>query len=400
MQPNLGGLKPKEPEPNPFDTQTEDLTKAVEAAKDVLVLIRDNPKLDHVASALSLYLALKASGKSVTVASSTQMRVEFNRLVAVNKITTSIGNRNLIVSFPYVKDSIEKVSYNVDESRFNLVVQPKPGFPSLESDKVEYSYSGAEADLVFVVGAQKLEDLGVLYQAERNLFDKATIVNIDAAPTNTKFGQINLVWSEFSSASEVVVQIIEKLEFKLDQDMATNLLAGLNEATQNFQRFNVKASAFEVAAKLMQAGGKKPMGASPFGRVPGGPLGSPLGMMPRSPFPPSPAEFPQTPSPQPTMRPAAPAPAAPTHQPSPVPSGQVPVGNLTGTGPKPIAAVQSPSLANTKVTEPKLPEPATQTSQPLAQPSPAPADTGQPQQNTSGKDDWLKPKIYKGSSKV
>lgn len=248
-------LKPTEA--NPLVNLGEKLKESVNKAQEVLVLIRDNPKLDHVASGLSLYLGLNQAGKSVTVACTTPMRVEFNRLVGVDKVTQTIGNRNLVIAFPYVKDSIEKVSYHVDENTFNLIIQPKASFPNLQSDKVSYSYSGAEADLVFVVGAQKLEDLGILYQAERQLFDKTTLVNLDSHPRNTKFATLNLVWNQYSSCAEAVTETLAVLGFQLNEDIASNLLAGVNDATQNFQRFGLKPKAFEVAAQLMQAGGKR-----------------------------------------------------------------------------------------------------------------------------------------------
>ena len=273
-QPKFGA--PVDPGPNPLDQATPQLQKHLETSQNILILIRDNPKLDHVAAGLGLYLALQDLGKSVAIACSTEMRVEFNRLVGVDRISTKIGNRNLVISFPYVKDSIEKVSYHVDESNFNLVIQPKPGFPSLDTNKVSYSYSGADAQLVFIIGAQKLEDLNVFYNTERQLFDQATLVNIDSSLGNSRFATINLTWAEFSSCAEIIAATIDRLQLKLTEDIATNLLAGLNDATQNFQRFNLKASTFEAAAKLMKAGGKRPIslaGPSAFG-------GSPFPAMP------------------------------------------------------------------------------------------------------------------------
>ena len=396
-QANLAGLKPREPEPNPFDTVTDDLKQLVTDAKEILVLIRENPRLDHVASGLALFLSLKNAGKSVTIACATQMRVEFNRLVGVNKINPTIGNRNLVISFPSVKDSIEKVSYNVDEANFNLVIQPKPSFPALDSSKIQYSYSGSEADLVFVIGAQKLEDLGVLYQSERQLFDTAKIVNIDSIPTNTKFAPINLIWSEFSSTAEVVTQLIERLGMKLDQDIATNLLAGVNDATQNFQRFNVKAQTFEVAAKLMQAGGRRPINAPSFAGT--GRLGSPLTNLPGR-------QAPAGTWPRPSLS------TRPLGQTAPL---SAPVSSLQPQTQIPPQQSAPPQVAPATPAG-QLPPLQPQADRPLDEASPlppAPASSllgSQPTQNQppqQGNDpnqpvkaDWLKPKIYKGSTKV
>lgn len=371
---SLPNIKPPDPEPNPFDTAQGDLAKAVESAKEVLILIRENPKLDHVASALALFLSLKTSGKSVHIASATEMRVEFNRLVGVDKITQSVGNRNLVISFPYVKDSIEKVSYNVTDTTFDLVIQPKSGFPSLDSKQVAYSYVGAEADLVFVVGAQRLDDLGSLYQADRKLFETATVINIDASPTNTKFAPLNLIWNEFSSCAEVVSEIITRLNLKVDQDIATNLLSGLSEATQNFQRFNLKPHAFEIAGKLMAQGAKRTF--MPQVSATPGSFASPFGAYPTAPSPfPSPFQgFP--PQEQPVQPVPQPAPIQPPAQTPPTPQPQA--------------------------------QPQPQPTQPPLKLAPQPAVNPLNQTNGNGQgidagqlqEDWLKPKIFKGSSKV
>ncbi len=401
---NLG---PTDPGPNPFEAATSDLKKALEGAKEILVLIRDNPRLDHVAAGLSLYLSLKEAGKSVTIASPTEMRVEFNRLVGVDKVATKIGNRNLVLSFPQeVKDSIEKVSYNMDDGNFNLVIQPKAGYPALDSTKVEYSYTGADAQLIFSLGAQKLEDLGIFYQSERQLFEQATVVNIDAVPTNTRFGRINLVWADFTSSSEIVTELIERMGLSLNQDIATNLLSGMNEATQNFQRFNLKATAFEAAAKLMKAGGKRPMGAPAFG-APGAGNMSPFGPVGGSPTPfannrpfPNPGGFNNPFMPPNPMNPAPnPYGNFPQQFPAPIPQATSPAPGVNPVFNRPIPpAPQSPAPASSIPSvfeEPPLyPQPAPQTA-PLANP---PSNIKTPTNDTDN--DWLKPKIFTGSSKI
>ena len=60
-----------------------------------------------------------------------------------------------------------------------------------------------------------------------------------------------------SSTAEVVAQLINRLGVLMTEDMATNLLNALVSATNNFQNANVTADAFELAATLMKAGGKR-----------------------------------------------------------------------------------------------------------------------------------------------
>lgn len=220
------------------------------------ILLPQNPDQDSLAAALALYLGIKEQGKTVFVACATPMRVESSRLVGVDKISPKIGNRNLVISFDYIEDSLEKVSYHVEGDKFNLVVQPRSGKKPLDPKNVSFSYSGAEADLVIIIGATSFESLGKLYQDERKLFDKAQTVSLAKLPT-PPFAQITLIDPEAGSVSEIAIQLLEALGVTINQDIASNLLAGIDSATNRFSNPNVKAATFGRAAQLLSQGARR-----------------------------------------------------------------------------------------------------------------------------------------------
>lgn len=230
--------------------------QALATAQTVLVVAPKNPNLDKIAAALGLFLSLKKGGKSVMVACPDEMTVEFSLLVGVDKITQQLGGKNLIISLDYIEDSIEKVSYNIEDNKFNLVIQPKPGFPPLSADKVSYSYFGG-ADLIFVIGAQSLEDLGNLYTQEGRLVSQKSVINIDADAKNTQFGKINLTDPTASSCSEIITGLISTLKLPTDQDIASNLLLGIEETTRGFTSPQTTAATFEAAAFCLRSGGRR-----------------------------------------------------------------------------------------------------------------------------------------------
>lgn len=230
--------------------------QALTSAQSILVAVPQKPKFDKIASALALFLSLKKMGKTVDVACSDEMTVEFSPLVGVNKVSQQLGGKNLTISFDYIEDSIEKVSYNIENNKFNLLVQPKTGFPPLSAEKVNYSHSGG-ADLIFVIGAQNLEDLGNLYTKEKDSYNQKPVVNLDVDPKNTQFGKINLFHPVASSCSEITAGLISTLKLPIDQDIATNLLLGIEEATQGFSLPTTNASTFEVVAFCLRAGGRR-----------------------------------------------------------------------------------------------------------------------------------------------
>lgn len=226
--------------------------------QSALIVFPTNSELDRIAASLALYLALKKAGKKTTIACSQPMTVQFSQLVGVDKITDKIGSRDLVISFDYQKDSIEKVSYNIEDGKFNLVVQAKTGFPSLDPKTVAYSSSGADTELIFSIGVSKLEDLGDLYSKNQSFYQEASIVNIDRQANNSQFGKINLVSLSAAADSELVVLILKELKLAIDEDIATNLYLGLQSATRNFQASEVSADTFEAAAWCLRAGARRP----------------------------------------------------------------------------------------------------------------------------------------------
>lgn len=222
-------------------------------AQVVSIVLPQNPNLDKVAAGLALFLSLKKSGKRATIACSTEMTVAFSALVGVDKIQRKLAGRNLTITFDYIEDSIEKVSYNIEDNKFNLVIQPKAGVPPLSSERVSYSYSGGEADLVFTLGIQDLKDLGGLYQESKSFFEKQTIVDIDINPANNQFGKINLIDPTASSCSEVITHLVSRLGLPIDGDIASNLLLGIERTTNSFSSSKVGAGTFEAAAFCLRA---------------------------------------------------------------------------------------------------------------------------------------------------
>jgi len=347
----------------PKTYNTEPVKQALQTAQTVLILLPQNPQLDAVAAGLALYLALTKSQLNTIIGCATEMTVNFNRLFGVDKIKPRIGNQNLVISFNYPEDSLEKVSYDKDlaNKKFHLTIEPKAGMLPLDPGQVEYSHTGSNADLIFIIGARSLEDLGYLYQQEKKLLDdkQKTLVNLSHLDKNAQFGTVNLYDPTASGCSEIMFTVLRVLELPLEQDIATNLLAGIESATNNLTTAS-SADTFETIAQLMRQGAKKshvtttpvspfPARSQPF--RPRSPFVKPAFQPPTSPKPASPSSLPAD-------RPISPTLAMP--QPSTPPTPK----------PTPITLSSSP--------QPSLPQPPIkQTASTGGRPSP----------------DWLKPKV-------
>lgn len=239
---------------------SQDITKikeAVDKAKDILIVTHGKPTYDSMGSALAMYVGLTTLEKKVTVASPAPMTVEFSDFVGANKLTNTFTKRNFIISLDSPEGAIEKVSYNLDGGRFNLIIEPRAGFDTLSEDRVHYSRGGAAADLVIVIDCMHLGELGALYESEKEAYAGKPIINIDRHEGNARFGMVNVVDPKASATAELVAFVLSSIGVKLNEDIATNILNALYGATRDFTGAGVTARTFEIAAVCMKGGGKR-----------------------------------------------------------------------------------------------------------------------------------------------
>jgi len=232
--------------------------EALTPAQTFAIVLPTNLNTDKVAAALALFLSLKKAGKQASLVCSAPMIVEYSSLIGVDKIGQKLGGRNLMVSFDYREDSIEKVSYHIENNKFNLVIQPKEGFPPLSTEKINYAYFGSQADVVLTIGAASWENLGNLYTENKSVFEESQSINLDIHPHNSQFAKINLVESGMASLSELVTLMLSALNLPLDEDIASNLLQGIKKATFDFSLNKSGPSTFEAVAICLRAGARQP----------------------------------------------------------------------------------------------------------------------------------------------
>jgi hypothetical protein len=232
----------------------ENIFSLLNSSESILVVLPSKPFFDQVAAGLSLFLTLRGE-KDISVTCPSDMTVEFNRLVGVNKITKEVGNKNMVIRFAdFQAMGIERVSYDIDDGEFKLTVIPKSGIKPPNKDQVVISYSGVSADTIVLIGgantshfpilaAKELEGVRKIHLGVRNL------VGIDEK-------MVSIV-KPLSSDSELLSSFIKQSGKNVDEDIATNLLAGIESGSNGFGSSLVTADTFQIVADLMRAGGKR-----------------------------------------------------------------------------------------------------------------------------------------------
>jgi bifunctional oligoribonuclease and PAP phosphatase NrnA len=80
------------------------------------------------------------------------------------------------------------------------------------------------------------------------------VINIDHHQDNTRFGDLNLIAPDASSAAEVLVSVIDAAGIALTPQIATPLYAGMVTDTGRFGYTNTSPATHRTAARLLEAG--------------------------------------------------------------------------------------------------------------------------------------------------
>jgi c-di-AMP phosphodiesterase-like protein len=232
-----------------FDPQA--LKSLLDSARSVALLLPSNPSYDAVAAALGLKLSLEQAGKTVVMASAEPITVEFNRLVGINTVSQSFGKRDLVITFPGQTEMVDKVSYNVDKGELQLIVTPKPNVV-LDPSKLKFVAGGTQADAAILIGTDNVKDLGKIYDDAKEYLDGLNPYSLTGP-----------------RLCEYVTLLLTNAQLTITPDCASNLLAGLERATNAYQTPDVTADTFEAAAILMRQGGRRHDVYAPEKIVPG-----------------------------------------------------------------------------------------------------------------------------------
>lgn len=240
---------------NNKDYPLSPLREKLNASQKTVIVLNQRPSLDQVAAALSLKLAFKEAGKEASVVCASPMMVEFNHLVGINQIESRVTGTDLIISFNYPSDQIEKVSYNDDNTRPNIVVQPKAGAPAINEKLASFSYGGVGADIIISLG---VKDPAMVNINGLNL-SQGFVVNVDSSPANVGFGELSILDQSTPSLSEMALGIILGLNLVLSPDAAQNILAGIWQSTLGMNNPNLGPDTYEAVAICLRAGAQKPV---------------------------------------------------------------------------------------------------------------------------------------------
>lgn len=227
-------------------------------AKNILIALPQDPSTDAIASGLALYLMLQKLEKNVkVVASNFELPPSHHFLAKSKEITSDLTQlRKFVISVDTKSAPVEELSYDMTGDLLQIYITPKKGFFSdkdITTSAGNYTY-----DCIIVLDAPSLPSLGKVFEDNADFFYQTPVINIDHHASNEQFGQINIVDLVATSVSEIVFEILREFGHNvLDEQIATNLLAGIIAKTKSFRSLSATPKSLNIASHLIAQGARR-----------------------------------------------------------------------------------------------------------------------------------------------
>jgi len=243
--------------------QAGDIKTMLDSAKSAQVVIPQT-SIDSVGAGLALALGLKKKGLDVSVFTTSPTDNNYSKLSGLDLLTTELKKNDLTITIEHPVDQIERVSYNDDGGKLNLIVQTKTTSPQIQNDKIFINNGGVIADISFILGDDST--LGV----NADIVNKGNWVVISDKQVSPTWAKATIV-DPSAPFSEIFSFLLPMIGLEIDMDMGKNLLIGLRVATQSFS-VNVSPESFEAGALCLKAtqpapGQPDPLASTPISAV-------------------------------------------------------------------------------------------------------------------------------------
>ncbi len=233
------------------------LSELIRKSSRPLIVIPANSNGDTISGALALFWAFKKNKKNPRLSCSKKIPPRFSFLLGCDLIEPNVSDNSIYeISLSIGSQEIEKARFVESKNNAKFCFRSKNCEIKKGSFKFEPRFF--EYDSIFSIGSQNLKSLGPIYSNSPNIFSNLPIANIDNHSSNENFGNINLADSDCVSVSEIIARIIEESpDLEIDSEIATLLLAGIIEKTENFQAPSIDSDLFHLTAYLLALGAER-----------------------------------------------------------------------------------------------------------------------------------------------
>lgn len=238
-------------------TPKQQALELINKSKNVLLVTHEKPDGDALGSIVALYLVLTKLGKKTSAVIQDPISSNYQFLPKVDELASRLAAlRDFIISIDCANATADKLAYNFQDGKLNVVVTPKDG--NFTINDVSFADGNFQFDLVVALDAADWDQLGAIYADNIKLFQGVPIINIDHHASNDYYGTINFVDLTAAATAEILVGLIEALGPSLiDEDVATAILTGIISDTGSFQHANTTPKSLTIAAQMVGFGARQ-----------------------------------------------------------------------------------------------------------------------------------------------
>lgn len=236
--------------------EVEQFSQILSVSQDIAIILVNNPTTDQIVSSIAIYEYLKEMNKQVGLYSPKKIK-SLVEGVDLSVFQTDLGKENLLISFDYSEDRVDKISYHIGEEtkKFYLTIKPKKGFEPLDPSTVNFSRSGADVDLIITIGVTDLESLDQLYIGYEDLYQSKNVISLNEYETT--HGNLKLSSSGMSCLCELVATVLMNQSDAISSSIATRILYGIELSTSGLSSAGTSADTLQIASGLMRVGAER-----------------------------------------------------------------------------------------------------------------------------------------------
>ncbi|MDD5438504.1 MAG: hypothetical protein PHC70_05195 [Patescibacteria group bacterium] len=230
-------------------------TETIKRAKRTLVLAPENPTPDAMAT-LSAVLAYLHAHQIPVDGIIPQINPEKipSYLPARDKVQSKLtAMRDLKIRLDVGRSPIHELAYDVKDSKLEILLTPKSG--EWRAEDVQIMPGEDRYEAIIAIGFPDRQTLNSAFREPTDIIHRLPIINLDHDAKNEHWAPINLINLAATSNAEMAMDWFEEWDNKkIDNQIATALLAGLIANTNSFRSPKVTPQTLEKAARLINLG--------------------------------------------------------------------------------------------------------------------------------------------------
>jgi nanoRNase/pAp phosphatase (c-di-AMP/oligoRNAs hydrolase) len=236
--------------------QIQQIIAKISGVQSILI-IAQNTNGDSLASALALRAFLKKLEKDAVLLAPGAVPEKYAFLPEASTVLERIDlMKSFVIDVSTKRSEVAELSYKKEGDKLSIYLKPRTG--EFAASDISFRSSAFPYELLILVGIPSLDQLGNFYSQQAELFFDVPIINIDFRGSNENYGQYNLVQLSATSCSEIILDLVNNFEFSLvDENIATQLLAGIISETNSFQHVRTTPQTFLKASQLVSLGAKQ-----------------------------------------------------------------------------------------------------------------------------------------------